>query len=421
MFHSRITQRRPAATSGRLRIPMVAFGLAAFALTAPALLAQEERDPSVSSRSDSDAGGDTTTWHRVRGRVVRPAGGAARGVPGAWVVLHRVGPDGGAPLDSLRTATDGQFDFRYRATASADAIYFVSAEHADIAYFTPPLRGVDVSGEEAEITVFDTTSAPIPLVVRGRHFIVSAPAAAGERTVVEVLELSNDTTVTLISPDDARPTWTASLAEGASDFRAGQGDVAADALQYRDGQVRVIAPFAPGLKQVNFTYTLPASSFPLSVPVEGGAEVLEVLVEDSTTVVSGARLAEVAPVNVEGRTFRRWMANDVPRNAVVRLVPHAAVASRMSLYAVGIALAAGVAVLAALAFNRRQSRAPVTTIERGAAVGGPDAIARAIADLDHRFEQQPDPSPRARAEYDGHRTELKRRLAAALEAARDRG
>ena len=369
---------------------------------------------------------DSTVERVVRGRVVKPAAEREpQGVAGAWVVLHRVGADRAAPLDSVRSGARGAYAFRYRATGRADALYFVSAEHGGIAYFTSPLRARLVEGDDALITVFDTTSAAVPLDTRGRHIVVASPAADGSREVIEVYELSNDTTVARISPDDDHPTWTVGVPAAARHFRAEQGEVPAAAMSLKDGTVRVVAPIAPGIKQVGFRYVLPASAFPLSIPLPEGSDVLEVLVEDSTTTVQGARLAAQDPVSVEGRPFRRWMASDAPRNAVVTITTRDAPAgSRLPFILAGVALAVGVATLIALsrAFRRYEARAePRVTIARGDPQEGAEQLARAIADLDARFEAAAAPTERQRAQYEAHRAELKRRLADALAAARDAG
>src|SRR4051812_15568153 len=133
---------------------------------------------------------------QVSGRIVRPGVRKMDPVPGAWVVLHRVGPDRAGPLDSTRSDARGRYSFRYERTGSDDALYFVSASHDGIAYFTPPLTAANVSGEDGEITVFDTTSAHVPLSVRGHHVVVSAADANAQRSIVEVYDVSNDTSVT---------------------------------------------------------------------------------------------------------------------------------------------------------------------------------------------------------------------------------
>ena len=238
-------------------------------------------------------------------------------VPGVWTVLHRVGPDGAGPLDSARSDARGRYSYNYRRTGSADAVYFVSATHHGVTYFTVPLAFDNVSGDPAEIVVFDTTSGPLPITIRGRHIIVSAPTSSGLRPVTEVFELSNDTSVTLVSPGPSSPpTFTALLPPNAREPRVEQGDVPSDAVSFTAGRVRMIAPLPPGVKQLAYSYTLPIAEFPLSVPTEAPIDVYEVLIEEPRGVATGAKLTEEPAVTAEGRTFRRFLAQEVPANAV---------------------------------------------------------------------------------------------------------
>jgi len=239
-------------------------------------------------------------------------------VSGIWVVLHRVGADSAAPLDSVRASASGEYAFKYRRSGDDGAIYFVSASYGGIAYFTPPLHHALVKGEEAEIAVFDTTSSHVPISVRGHHVIVSAVSPGAMRAVTEVYELANDSSVTRVAAS-GRPegaAWSAILPPGARNFRVTQGDVPAAAITFTNGKASVFAPIAPGLRQLSFTYDVPARSFPLSVPIDRATQVYEVLIEEPTGTVTGASLKEVEPVAIEKRMFRRFLASDVPENAV---------------------------------------------------------------------------------------------------------
>lgn len=248
---------------------------------------------------------------------MRPGPEVMEPVPGVWTMLHRVGPDSAGPLDSVRSDARGRYSYSYRRTGSADAVYFVSATHHGVTYFTVPLAFSNVSGEPAEIVVFDTTSRRIPITIRGRHIVVSAPTSSGMRPVTEVFELSNDTTVTLVSPGpSAPPTFSALLPKNARDPKVEQGDISAEAVTFTDGRVRVVAPFPPGVKQLAYSYTLPADEFPLSVRAEAPVDVYEVLIEEPRGVVTGAKMTEEPAVTAEGRTFRRFLAQEVPLNAV---------------------------------------------------------------------------------------------------------
>jgi hypothetical protein len=192
-------------------------------------------------------------WRTVQGRVVRPApflqgdSTAVVTVSDQVVVLHRVAPSVAGPLDSVRTDRDGRYRFRYQPSGGPEAIYFVSATYGGIAYFTNPLRSRDVGGAEAEIAVFDTTTRAFPLTVRGRHLIVGALDSTRERTIVEIFEISNDSTRTIVAADgpDAEPTWSFAIPEGAREVKAGQGDLPADAFVQAAGRVSLYAALAP--------------------------------------------------------------------------------------------------------------------------------------------------------------------------------
>src|SRR5204863_3886732 len=106
---------------------------------------------------------------RVAGVVMHGEAKGPHPIPGVRVVLHRVGPDRAGPLDSMLTDTRGRYHFTYSESGSPDAIYFVSASFDGIAYFTVPLHEADTHGDDALITVFDTTSGPVPIHILGHH------------------------------------------------------------------------------------------------------------------------------------------------------------------------------------------------------------------------------------------------------------
>jgi hypothetical protein len=353
------------------------------------------------------------TSQQVSGRVVRPGGEHPPPVPGAWVVLHRIGQDTSGPLDSVRTNARGEYSFRYARPDGDSALYLVSSMRGGVAYFSPPLRPGDVRGDAAEIMVFDTTSAKLPLRVQGRHFVVVRGAGGRPHQVLEVYELSNDTSLTAVASKEGRAVWTAIIPEKAQEFRVGEGDVGEGGLVMRDGRVHLFAPVAPGLKQISFRYNLPPDAFPLSVAITEAVGVLEVVTDDQGARVSGAGLREMRPVESEGRTFKRFMSQDVPRNAVARLdlgsdggqMQGAAVALLGALFAAG---ASGALVLAITGARRRRSP------PRAAPTAGSQVLVRAIAELDERFERVPAGAEENRAAYEAERRALKERLREAL-------
>ncbi|MEX2182275.1 MAG: hypothetical protein WD771_09555 [Gemmatimonadaceae bacterium] len=350
----------------------------------------------------------------IAGRVIRaaPDGGTVP-VVGAWVVLHRVGSDAAAPMDSTRTRTGGAYAFRYRPVGDTAAVYFVATSRGGIAYFTPPTTEAALRGGAADLMVYDTTSAPVPITVRGRHLVVTAPDAETPRlrTVIEVYELSNDTLVTLVPGDARRFTFRVALPDGVPQVFGGEGDLSPDAIRLEDGEVRLYAPIAPGLKQFSFRYTLPLSAAPMRFPFEGSTPVLEVLVEDPRGTATGAGLLEVTPVFVEGRPFKRFLAQDVVGPHVVDVsAPGArAGASRIRLLLIATAVSAALLLGLGGALMRRGPGA-----FRRRREDDPDALEREIAALDAEFSAQAAPSEDARSAHLLRRAHLTGRLHAAL-------
>ena len=349
----------------------------------------------------------------VSGRVSSP--GLKTDVPtaGVMVTLHRVGPDSSGPVDSIRTDAAGKYALHYRRPLTDEAVYFAAAVYRSIAYFSTPLKSQRATGEEGEITVFDTTSHAVDLHVRGHHVVVSGPRPDGLRNIVEVWELSNDTTVTVVGRDSLTPVWKGILPNGAADFAGGEGDVSPGSLASRGDHVVLLAPFGPGVKQLSYSYTLPPGVFPLAITLENPTVVLELLAEEPGAQVTGAGLRSMAAATTGGRTFKRFLAQDVAAGSQVHVaVPFTAEGTRTKVL---IGVAALIAVIMAGALARalvgRRVIAPqrVAPRERES-----DLLTAEIARLDEAMERGDatlDPTACA-----SNRTVLKQRLADALAA-----
>lgn len=351
----------------------------------------------------------------IEGTVTRPLGGGRTApVSGEWAVLHRVGPDAAAPIDSMRLRSNGTFAFRYRATGDSNAVYFVSTTRGGVAYFTPPTREEAVRGGMADLTVFDTTSGPVSITVRARHLIVTAPDSAsttGLRTVIEVYELSNDSTVTRIAGADGAAVFEVPVPDGVTSVAGGQGDISPEAIKLDEGRVRIYAPIAPGLKQFSFSYELPASQLNLAVHIETDVPVMEVLVEDPNGTATGGELAEVDPVQVDGRPFKRYLGENTKPPAVVEVTMPGAQEGTRSIRVALVVTAVGAAMLLGLgmAFMRRgpQAFAKRRTTD-------PETLALEIAALDEAYARIAEPTEQQKGEHYLQRAQLKGRLSAAL-------
>ncbi len=373
-----------------------------------------------------------TPPNRVSGRVVRGTRAGQTPIASQWVIIHRVGPDRAGPLDSTRTDAAGRYTLRYRPSGDSTAIYFVSTSYGGVAYFTSPLRGPVVTGDDASLTVFDTTSAPVPIGLGGRHLVIGAPHPDGHRPVVEIFDLKNDTTVTRIARDSASPVWTTHVPSAALDVQVNpSGTVSPSAMSRHGSQIGLFVPISPGIRQFAINYELPRSAFPLSIPFEQSADVVEVMVEEPTAHVTGLALREVAPVSTEGHNFRRFLGQNAPANTLLRVdVPTIIGAERTRVYE-GVGAVVVAAMLIALAFaarrawpRRRTARAARASgarrDESGVQTSPAEALVHAIAALDAGFEHATAPGGDERAAYDEKRAALKRQLADTLASERGR-
>jgi hypothetical protein len=349
----------------------------------------------------------------VVGRVVTPGPQREIGIPGVMVTVHRVGADSAGPMDSARTDAGGRYTIRYRRFGSDDAVYFAATLHDGIAYFSSPLRGARANADDAEITVFDTTSAPIPLTVQGHHIVVSAPKPDGGRDIVEVYELSNDTTVTAVGRDSLAPVWSAAIPHGATNFVAGQGDVAPVTLEHRGDRVTLAAAFGPGVKQLSYSYTLPPRAFPLTFGLERTTGVLEVLLEEPGAQVRAVALRSMGEATTQGRSFKRFLAQGAPQGESVRIDVPTTSASLRARVLIGLAVVIALAMIAALA-RALLRRGPRGVVPAAAVPDSAESLAAAIAALDARRESG-DAALEEEA-YARARAALKARLSATLAA-----
>ena len=127
-------------------------------------------------------------------------------------------------------------------------------------------------------------------------------------------------------------------------------------------------------------------------------------------------LRETPAVNADGRTFRRFLAQDVQAGAVVRVEPpRALTVNRERVYfSVGAVMIAGMLMALVYGMRRRVPRAIVGATAESAS----RRLVREIAELDDAFERDTTASEQARVEYEARRASLKSELAHVLAAER---
>ncbi|HEV8498579.1 MAG TPA: hypothetical protein VGQ56_17005, partial [Gemmatimonadaceae bacterium] len=135
-----------------------------------------------------------------------------------------------------------------------------------------------------------------------------------------------------------------------------------------------------------------------------------------TARVAGAKLRETAPVSADGRTFRRFLGQDLSAGTVLQVdVPRLIGAEREKVYfGVGSALLAGMLVALIVAGRRSMLRRPFITPVRVAPDPRSRQLLRELAQLDDEFENRTPTDDATRADYESKRAILKAQFGEAL-------
>ena len=339
------------------------------------------------------------------GIVERPRGPDTVVAAGVRVLLHRVGRDGQGPLDSTITDPHGHFRFRFHGDTSA--LYLLSARYGGIEYFSSPVHtNPERPDTTMRVLVYDTSSTA-PVVVAARHVVVPRPSEDGSRAVLDLLVLRNESSLARVAGDSTRPSWAGKLPHGSVGLQVGEGDFSPDAVTRRGDSVVVLAPIAPGEKQLTIEYIVPANQRLVEFPAATDGP-LNVLVEESGVKVTGGAIALADSQLIEGRWFHRWSGRIRRGEEVHVAVPNLAGTPRLVLVALvgGVALVLGLAAWRVGAAGGRRSVPPT-----------PGALVDALAELDTRYEgRESEVTPEEWQRYLEERARLKASLETALAA-----
>jgi hypothetical protein len=321
------------------------------------------------------------------------------------VVLHRVAPDAQGPIDSTFSSTRGRFRLSFHPDSGA--FYILSARYAGIEYFSQPIpTNPERSDSTIPILVYDTSSTA-PVSLEARHLVITRPGEDGSRSVLDIMVLRNSGRVTRVAPDTLLPTWSAPLPAGSMGLELNESDFSADAVARRGDTVVVVAPFAPGEKQLTVQYLLPSGRSGFTVPVTEPGVKINVLAEEPDVGVKGQGIAFADSRVLQGRSFRRW-TGVIQKGSVIQVT----LPVRKADSTVVLAALVGTMTLAlALAAWRLVPR-PTGPLGISAA-----ELLDTLAALDVRYAgREFDTSPDEWKSYQQERARLKARIEASLAA-----
>jgi len=313
---------------------------------------------------------------RVAGRIVRVIAGDTVPVAGTSVVLHHVGRREQGPLDTVPSGAAGRFGFRLRPDTGTT--YLVSVRWAGIEYFSAALSADPARPDTALVVVVADTASAAPVRVRQRTLLVGAPDEAGFRAVLDWFALANESGLTRVAGDTARPVWAAPLpsgAEGAGLADSRLSEFSPDAVLFARDSVSVWAPISPGQRELLLQYGLPPDLATLRVPLGSGADSVQVFLEETSARVRSGNLTAGETQTIERRTFRLWSGRGGAGTEVVVEFSNPALTPGQAIVVLVTAAILAFVVLAALLIRRG----------RAAPAAVPLSLADAIARLDLQF------------------------------------
>lgn len=329
------------------------------------------------------------------------------------VVLHRLAPDTQGELDSMAVGSGGAFRFTLPGAPDADRseMYFTSVRHQGVLYFGPAVTRAEQLDSVYEVHAWDTLVAPAEgaqLAIQARN-VFFEPDGAGWR-VTDLFQVRNDGDRTIVVRPGGR-VWSHPLPASARDVVVGEGELAAGAATWEDGDLVVRAALPPGERLFVVRYAVDALS--LSIPLEGAVEALDVLVREPAPRVEIPGLELLDRIELEaGSTYLRFSGADVsaPSVTIVRLEEQAP--PRVEWVALVLALVLGAGGLFVLRSGAGPTQAVEAPTEAGVRSDERDALLWEVAQLDEEFEARATYSDADRQAYARHRSELLRRIRA---------
>ena len=335
---------------------MLGFGLVAAGLAVGQGPGPGETLPELRAEQDSTLSASLT----MRGQVWIGDDLADSGT----VVLHQVSALFSGALDSTGVDPSGTFELQLPGAPSPAEgdVYFASVRYDGVLYFgealTSPAQLRNLYSVQAYRAIVPGPGTIVSLRTRNIFLEHARPGPGWE--VTDLFEVQNPSRYTLVAGERSgewNATWSHALPPGVTDFVVGQSDLSPNDGALDRGRVLTTAALPPGESVYLFRYRLPDDA--VTIPQEGNTASMELLISEPAGVLTVTGLASADPVDLEGRTFRRFAGREMSAGRVV-VQPGRPMSPARAIPLLAVALALALTGAGALLVMRR--RPPATAV-----------------------------------------------------------
>jgi hypothetical protein len=300
--------------------------------------------------------GPSSGWAQValEGRVV--AGSDSTPAGPHTVELHRVGPEGGTVLDSVRAGADGRFRFSIDTAGAGSSLFLAAVRRDGVVYFGPPLHAGMAADGPYRVVVYDTAVATGPVGgarIALRHIVVS-PAGDGTLEVAEIFDVVGTGDRTWVPGPDSVAVFRAPLPAGVRSWERLEGGLPERAVRVADGGLEIRAALSPAGFRAGIAYL--ADGPDLVIPVEHPTDRLDVILVGAEARRVEGLVPGGAPAMAAGGAARRFVGSDLLPGSRVRvevMVPTSSRSRAVLWLGIGLALLAAAALSSVLARRER--------------------------------------------------------------------
>jgi hypothetical protein len=258
----------------------------------------------------------------VTGQVLnKTAGGGS--TAGTTVVLVSFGRKEQAPLGQQTAQADANGHYSFSGLdRDPNIVYITVARYQNVNYPSDqPFQLVDQASAQADITVYDSTTADDAIQLESLNLLVMG----ADQGVVQCMEMgalinNGDRTFVTANPQDqalARAIKFA-LPNGALSVQMQTGFTDQDVIPAVGG-IQVTAPIPPGRHQFALSFQLPysGSDADLSMQIPYATSTYSVYLPDSGMKLDGSPLQPGGPTQLGGQSYSLYTAANIARSTMI--------------------------------------------------------------------------------------------------------